>query len=125
MILMAKVRWYSRDSANELLPEVRERLAGLQQAYPAVRQMRAASAGNGGGSHTEEWKRSLAVFEEQLEWFNEAGILVKDIAQGLVDFPSDRNGEQILLCWKADEASVDFWHYPDGGFAGRQPLNQG
>lgn len=120
---MAKVQWYSRESANELLPVVRERLEALRQAYPAVRKMKAASAGNGSVTHGDELGKSATIYEEQLDWFEQAGILIKDIEQGLIDFPSDRSGVPILLCWRADEASVDFWHYPDAGFAGRQPFD--
>ena len=42
--------------------------------------------------------------------------------RGLVDFPSIRDGEEIYLCWKLDEQRVAWWHEPDAGFAGRQPL---
>jgi len=40
-----------------------------------------------------------------------------------VDFPSDMNGRPILLCWRLGEPEVQFWHDPDAGYAGRQPLS--
>ena len=48
--------------------------------------------------------------------------MVKDIEQGLVDFPALIEGREVLLCWKDGEPEVAFWHTPEGGFAGRQPL---
>jgi hypothetical protein len=47
---------------------------------------------------------------------------VKDIDTGLLDFPSLRGGEEVLLCWRLGEDEVAWWHRPEDGFAGRQPL---
>ena len=41
---------------------------------------------------------------------------------GLVDFPAERDGELVYLCWQFGEPEVAFWHGIDDGFAGRQPL---
>ena len=41
---------------------------------------------------------------------------------GLVDFPSEIDGEPVLLCWRSDEDGVGFYHTYDGGFAGRTPI---
>ena len=48
---------------------------------------------------------------------------LKDRRIGLVDFPSELDGRRVLLCWRLDEPSVQFWHDEDAGFAGRQPLS--
>lgn len=51
------------------------------------------------------------------------GVQLKDYAQGLIDFPSMRDGRVVLLCWKADEGNqLEWWHDVEAGFAGRQPL---
>jgi hypothetical protein len=49
-------------------------------------------------------------------------IVLRDADRGLVDFPSIRDGEEVYLCWLADEPRVEWWHEPETGFAGRQPL---
>ena len=49
-------------------------------------------------------------------------IVLRDPRQGLVDFPSIRDGVEIYLCWQLDEQRVEWWHEPEAGFAGRQPL---
>jgi hypothetical protein len=56
---------------------------------------------------------------EQLEAMD---IVLRDADRGLVDFPSLRDGEEVYLCWQAGEPRVAWWHDPDAGFAGRQPL---
>jgi hypothetical protein len=40
----------------------------------------------------------------------------------LVDFPTEREGRIVFLCWRADEEGVIWWHEPDSGFLGRKPL---
>ena len=52
----------------------------------------------------------------------DSGAHLKDVQLGLVDFPSERDGEIVYLCWQFGEPEVAFWHRVDEGFAGRQPL---
>jgi hypothetical protein len=49
-------------------------------------------------------------------------IVLRDLDRGLIDFPAIRDGHEIYLCWLLDEDEIGFWHEPDAGFAGRQPL---
>jgi hypothetical protein len=53
---------------------------------------------------------------------HEIGVQVKDLEQGLLDFPSVMDGQTVLLCWKLGEKEIGFWHTPEDGFAGRKPL---
>ena len=64
--------------------------------------------------------RELEAFERELRAL---GIQLKDPRIGLVDFPSNLDGRRVLLCWHLGEASVQFWHDENTGFAGRQPLS--
>jgi hypothetical protein len=52
----------------------------------------------------------------------ESGAHLKDIQLGLVDFPAERDGQVIYLCWQFGEPEVAFWHGIEDGFAGRRPL---
>ena len=47
------------------------------------------------------------------------------LEQGLVDFPSWREGRVVLLCWQFGERQLAYWHGEDEGFAGRKPLEGG
>ncbi len=51
-----------------------------------------------------------------------SGADLKDVKLGLVDFPAERDGEIIYLCWQSGEPEVAFWHGTEEGFAGRRPL---
>jgi hypothetical protein len=52
----------------------------------------------------------------------DSGAHLKDVQLGLVDFPAERDGEIVCLCWQFGEPEVAFWHRMEDGFSGRQPL---
>ena len=54
---------------------------------------------------------------------HEQGAIVKSPDEGLIDFPAQREGEEILLCWRLGEDEVAFWHPLEEGFAGRKPID--
>ena len=57
-----------------------------------------------------------------LEGLEELGIVLRDPVRGLIDFPAIHLGRQVHLCWQLGEEDLDWWHFPDEGFAGRHPL---
>ncbi len=75
-------------------------------------------------------RRAKALFRgyyealsDQLARVKALGGEVKDVETGLVDFPSRRLGEEILLCWQFGEKKIEYWHPVDGGFAARQQVD--
>jgi hypothetical protein len=70
--------------------------------------------------HDEAATRLMEIVNE----IQETGCLVKDLDEGLVDFPSLIEGEEVYLCWKLGEEHIAFWHGVDEGFAGRKPLDE-
>jgi hypothetical protein len=79
---------------------------------------------------TPDVRRSKALFRgyyealsDEIERVRALGGEVKDVETGLVDFPSRRRGEQILLCWRLGEKEVGYWHSVESGFAGRLPID--
>jgi hypothetical protein len=117
---------FTRESANAVLPQLRTLLPSLRDAYAvaagAAEGVRTLAAGNGGTHNAQEWADAEHVVAQSLTWLRERGILLKDIEQGLIDFPAIRDGRTVLLCWKLGEPSVDHWHEVTSGFAGRRPL---
>ena len=65
----------------------------------------------------------LQTVKDSLAEIDAIGVQVKDLDTGLLDFPCLIDGETVLLCWKMGESRIEFWHTLDGGFAGRQPLD--
>jgi hypothetical protein len=129
-------RNFTPDEANELLPEVRplvERMVEAKRALDAAQaeadEVATRISGNGGGLPPARLaevnagvNRRATELAAILEEIQELGLLVKDLDTGLVDFPSVRDGHDVLLCWRLGEDEVAFWHGYDDGFAGRRPL---
>jgi hypothetical protein len=77
----------------------------------------------GGGFPGKPVARALLELHAALSELQEMDIVVRDVERGLVDFPSLREDEEIYLCWvESEEDEIGWWHEPDAGFAGRQPL---
>ena len=64
----------------------------------------------------------LVSFSEAVQEVQILGVQIKDFKSGLVDFPYDRDGRIVYLCWRLDEDEIRWWHETDAGFAGRQPI---
>jgi len=103
-------RWWTVDEANEALPRVGD----------AVERARGAVAGMKGNGH-----RPVSTFEGVVAELETEGIVLRDLAQGLVDFPAQGpRGRGYWLCWLLGEPEVAWWHWPEDGFAGRRPLDE-
>lgn len=63
------------------------------------------------------------ALKQEIETLLEAGCLVKDIEEGLVDWPALLEGREVLLCWQAGEKAVTHWHEVDKGFDDRQRID--
>jgi hypothetical protein len=81
-----------------------------------------ANEGGGGSPLGPTYLAHMIAFSEAIQEIEHLGVHVKDFRTGLVDFPYDRDGRIVYLCWKPDEDEIGWWHETDGGFAGRQPL---
>jgi hypothetical protein len=129
------MRYFTVAEANAALDEVRplvERMVAhrrtMQEAEAQQEALQARIAGNGGLEPEESAEaaaalaREAAAVAECVDAIHALGVQVKDIDSGLVDFPSLREGEEVLLCWLLGEDEIRFWHTLEGGFAGRRPL---
>jgi hypothetical protein len=129
-------RFFTAAEANELLPRVRPLVEGMVRARAKLAQAEAAQGtvtkavgGNGGGLDPQELHDTREAVDDLSEQVARAigalgdlGVVVKDAERGLVDFPSQRDGEVVLLCWELGEERVAFWHGLEDGYTGRQPL---
>jgi hypothetical protein len=128
---------FTPDEANSALAEVRsaaERLVALRTRMRELEQAQGglvtAIGGNGGGhaaSDLDAAQTELAGLAEAavacVEKLDELGVQVKDVDLGLLDFPSRRHGQEVLLCWQVGEDAVRFWHGYAEGYAGRKPID--
>ena len=127
---------YSIETANHLLPWLEQQFKNLRMVNGDLANHKKTLAdllrnrGNNGHSSSEEVilstrevvDRLTANMQEVLKGIDDLGILVRNIEMGLVDFPSERDGRLIYLCWISGESTVAFWHETNVGFTDRQSL---
>ena len=130
------MRHFTVEEANAALIEVRplveqmvERRRAHVEALEHQEELEGHIRGNGGGippaelaeaaAEVERLERELARSVDELV---NLGVQVKDLDEGLVDFPARRRGRTVLLCWKLGEDDIGYWHTVEDGFAGRRPL---
>jgi hypothetical protein len=130
-------RRFTPQEANEALAAVRplaEQMVAHRRALAAAQRRQAQLvvkiAGNGGDLGPSDLQEAAETIQESsdaiaecVRELDDAGVQVKSVEEGLLDFPSERDGEDVLLCWRVGEERVAFWHGLDEGFAGRKPLD--
>jgi hypothetical protein len=129
-------RVFTPDEANAALDHIRpiaeemvRRSQVLAEAQIRQAELVAQIAGNGGDlapgevrAAAQEVTSAAEDVADCVRRLTDAGVQVKDLGEGLVDFPSRRGDEDVLLCWKVGEPEIGFWHGLEEGFAGRKPL---
>jgi hypothetical protein len=132
-------KYFNRSEAQELLPvitreleQVRRRKQTIDQLEQELAQAAARIMMLGGSipNHEEltkkrtEGLRLTAQLKQAIDRIQATGCVVKDLDEGLVDFPSLLDGQEVYLCWKLGEERIAYWHGLEEGFAGRKPLDQ-
>ena len=127
---------FTTADANRALPLVRSIVEDLVADYAKMRDadrerraLEVESAGSAASARqiealkTEASDRRSRV-EGYLKELGDLGLEVKDPERGLVDFPAERHGQAIYLCWQYGETSVCHWHAVDKGFSDRRPVER-
>jgi hypothetical protein len=119
-------RLYTLEEANAQLPDLRERLPRLRVArdglIAASERIKEAVASDGGGVAEAGWFTHQQTLKTELEHLAERGILLRDPEVGLIDFPAERDGRPVYLCWRLGEDEVAWYHEANAGFGSRKPL---
>jgi hypothetical protein len=110
--------------ARELMPAVLARASELVELRANLVEVQSALTAGvpsplGG---LPEAKGYQAQLSELLGWFPAQGLEVKGFAPLLLDFPSELDGEPVLLCWLESEPELGWYHKLAHGFAGRRRL---
>ena len=124
------MKLFTVDEANALLLDIIPKLESIQSLYAGIEGQRdaarsAASASEFGGGMEggTGYVNKLYKVGKLTTELHELGIELKDYSRGLIDFPSLRGERVVLLCWQLGEGDrIEWWHEPEAGFAGRQPL---
>ena len=129
-------RTFTLEEANAAVEELRpivqrmvEHRRNLLAAQHRQTELLTRIAGNGGDMQPSDLREIAGAIQAEAdaiadcaEQITAAGAQIKSLEEGLLDFPSMRDGEEVLLCWKLGEEEIGYWHGLDEGFAGRKPL---
>ena len=128
---------FTLEEANALLPRLKEDLRELQDAsgkfetllleYQKMKAIHKQAFQSPDGKHdpffeTESRLEFMKMETDLLiENFKRKGVLLKMVSPGLIDFPAELDGEEVLICWKEGEERATHYHGWHDGFAGRKP----
>jgi hypothetical protein len=132
------MRHFTPEEANAALSEVAplvEQMVARRRAHLEAlerqEQLEGHIRGNGGGIPPARLADASAEIDDEarelarlVDAIAEHGAQVKDVDEGLIDFPALRDGETVLLCWLLGEDEIRYWHPVEEGFAGRRPLDE-
>ena len=129
-------RRFSREEADALLPQIAPLLAQIRdlnrkkdETRSSINELQGTLKTNGHSLDIDMARLSQALqsigaaINGLIERVAGFGVEVKDLEMGLVDFPGERDGREVYLCWKLGEERVSFWHELNTGYASRQPLD--
>lgn len=132
------MKTFSLDEAQSLLPVLEALLKRALEGKQAAEEVESRLADLGrriflsGGMRVDissvaheraEMESHLSRVRESIAEIDSIGVQVKDLDNGLLDFPFKLDDEVVLLCWKMGEPAIEHWHAMDGGFRGRKPVD--
>jgi hypothetical protein len=122
-------RHFTRAEASAFLPQLTTLLSQLRNAKDELTDtetheaLSEAAPTNGGGEQGRRVGIAFLEVRRLIDTVEQAGIVLRDIDRGLIDFPALIDGREVYLCWELGEEEVAYWHDLEGGYGGRKPLD--
>ena len=125
------VKYATPAQANAMLPEVLPLIDRMMKVYQAAKLVETVQIAFESDQQTytqqirqqKELHRLWLEIYELIDKLADKGIVVKDMATGLIDWYAQRGGEDIFLCFRFGETRVKFWHKHAAGFQGRHAIS--
>ncbi|MBI3023143.1 MAG: DUF2203 domain-containing protein [Thaumarchaeota archaeon] len=125
------IRLFTPQEASKLLSDVKLRVKEIRDRKKAADSLKAEIERFGllgfDVPEVKEKNRELDIMIKDLMRriceLEDLGLMIRDIDVGLIDFPAERFGEKVFLCWKYGESDIEYWHSANEGFSGRKLLN--
>ena len=126
---MPSKKLFTLDEANafvpqllDLVPRIQKLSTSLNNDFPDIKNAREKAKWNGGSDQGVDYLNAVLKYNDLMHRIEGMGCEVKGIREGLVDFPSLREGREVYLCWRMPEKEILFWHDLNTGFSGRKPI---
>lgn len=117
-------RIFTKEEADALLPEIQRVLSQMRQARAELKEAQARlpeARGLERRALEEEVRFLLGSLEADARYLASLGVFLKDLDQGLVDFPGRVGGQVVFLCWKEGEPEVAHYHPLSGASPSASP----
>ena len=126
---MSTKKLFTLDEANafvpqllDIVPRIQKLSVSLNNDFPDIKNARDKAKWNGGSEQGVDYLNAVVKYNDLMEKVEAVGCEVKGIREGLIDFPSLREGKEVYLCWRMPEKEILFWHDLNTGFSGRKPI---
>lgn len=122
--------------ANKLIPwlsqvfdSIEPLILKIEDISTEISTLKQVSYSNGGSNKENkilELQSVLTMATDDLEArvkdIQQRGMIVRSIAQGLVDFPHLMEERAVYLCWIRGETKIEFFHETNSGYLDRKRL---
>ncbi len=130
---------FTYQKAMVVLPEIVELLKDAIDAKGARRKAEAAHAAykkrlvmvggafpnqNRMAAYVDQAKTSYEAMKLAIDRIRDQGVEIRDLDQGLIDFPARYQGQPVYLCFQLGETAITHWHSAEEGLDGRKAINQ-
>lgn len=125
-------RYYSIPEAEEMIKTLKPKLLKLMKLSKAIDLLDSIDI-----QYSDEYETIKSdvlmnkkfhdyslKFCKEVEKLLKAGVVLKDLEQGLINFFSLHNGREIFLCWKLGEENVSSWYEIDADYELRKPVSE-
>ena len=121
---------FTPQEASKLLPDIKPKVKELIERKKVVAALQSELErynllGFRPAEVAEKTAQLDALAEDanrKIEELEDLGVKVKNLDCGLIDFPAERYGRNVLLCWQYGEPEVSYWHGPDECYNDRKAL---
>jgi hypothetical protein len=132
------MKTFTLDEANAMLPVLESLMRSaidskltLEQGQKALQDIAHRVHLSGGSllnisdvlARKSELAKTTQRLRDILSEMDSIGVQVKDLDDGLLDFPCQVEDDIVLLCWKLGEPTISYWHTQDTGFKDRSPID--
>ncbi len=125
-------KYYSIPEAEDMIPLLKPRIINLIKLSRAIEFLETVDVQFEDEYETIKHdvnlnKRFHAYslrFCKEVENLLKAGIILKDVDEGIVNFFSLHEGKEIFLNWKLGEYKIDSWHETNSDYEFRKPISE-
>ena len=105
---------YSLEEANKMIPQVAEKISAMQDLAGELHRLQNTMeleppSGIDALNLMQEIRFLAISVQEAAAELNDMGAYVKNLEEGIVDFPSQLGAEVVRLCWQQGQDSIQYF----------------